>query len=211
LIIFEPPSSPWWKDFLLAMPGTIAALAAVVGVCVARAGLSTWREQIIGKRRIKLAEKILAQFYEAGDILRAVRSPIASGNEALSRPGRDDEDADIRAIRDVYYPIVSRLTQKSKLFSSIHARRYRAIAVFGLSAIEPFDNLRSIYTEITVSARHLMIKGTHNAHNTALKARLEAVVFEGPEDEDPFIDKINAIVTAVEQRFRPEIQNARRT
>ncbi len=49
-------------DVITAVSVAIAALAFVVGV-------NAWRREFVGKRRIELAENVLALFYEAQDAI----------------------------------------------------------------------------------------------------------------------------------------------
>lgn len=61
-----------------------AASAAVTAVSVAW-GISAWRREYVGKRRIELAESVLALFYEAEEAVKAIRSPFAYSGEGKSR------------------------------------------------------------------------------------------------------------------------------
>ncbi len=54
-------------DAITAFSAAIAAISFVVGI-------STWRREFVGKRRIELAESVLALFYEAADAIQEIRS-----------------------------------------------------------------------------------------------------------------------------------------
>lgn len=54
----------------------VQAGSVVVAAVVAARGINTWQREYIGKRRMELAEEVLAMFYEARDAIRDVRAPF---------------------------------------------------------------------------------------------------------------------------------------
>src|SRR5665213_1851617 len=151
----------WWKDLLFAVPSVVTAVAAVVGARVAWAGLNTWKRETIGKRKAELAESVLAAFYEARDIINAVRSPATHAGEGHTRERYTLETEEVSHQLDMYFATIERLDNKSDFFSKIHAQRYRFQAIFGADSASSFESLFRIRTEIAVAAHMLMTY--HNA------------------------------------------------
>ena len=61
-------------DFISSVAVLIAALTFIAGV-------SAWRREFVGKRRIELAESVLAMFYEAEDVIKQIEiDAVAVGN-----------------------------------------------------------------------------------------------------------------------------------
>ena len=58
-----------WIELAKAIPSVVTAVTAVVGVAIAARGLNKWRAEAIGKRKADLAEEVLADFYQARDII----------------------------------------------------------------------------------------------------------------------------------------------
>ncbi|MGF0540737.1 hypothetical protein ACQQ2Q_22325 [Agrobacterium sp. ES01] len=186
-----------------AVMGGAAGFAAYQGY----KGLTAWRTEMVGRRRMELAEEVLADFYEARDVLRWVRSPMAYSHESETRPGRDVDPEDLRGHRDTFYVPLKRLSDNAEFFSRIRARRYRVIAAFGVEAAKPYDVIHEINNRIAVSARMLMQLDPRNTNdrNVSRQERLEADVWEGLEENDQIGNRINETLKTVEDRFRPEI------
>ena len=65
-------------DAITAFSAAIAAISFVYGI-------SAWKRKFVGKRRIELAEIVLTKFYEAAEVIRAIRSPFHWREEGKSR------------------------------------------------------------------------------------------------------------------------------
>ena len=138
-------------DFFRSISVLIAALTFIAGV-------SAWKREFVGKRRIELAETVLALFYEAEDAIKQIRSPFSFDGEGSTRKHADNELEAESRILDQAYVVFERHQKREKLFAQIHSMRYRVMAAFGSSAAEPFDELNKIIKEIFLAARML---GTH--------------------------------------------------
>ena len=71
-------------DVITAVSVAIAAIAFV-------AGISAWKREFIGKRRIELAEDVLALFYETQDAIREIRNPASFSGEGKTRKRDENE------------------------------------------------------------------------------------------------------------------------
>jgi hypothetical protein len=160
------------------------------------------------KRRIELAEEVLADFYKAREIILEARSPGSiRADEGDTRPKMDDETPEETKQYNVYFLVIERLSKDSDFFARLQARKYRFIAHFGAEAVKPYDDLYQILREIRVAV-HMLI-GTHKMHKSP---ELETnhrkwctTIFGGP-DEDDIPKRLDAIVTAIEKTRRPAIQ-----
>ena len=135
-------------DIITAISVATAAIAFVVGV-------NAWKREFIGKRRIELAETVLALFYEAQDAIREIRNPFSFGGEGKTRKRSDNEREEVSALLDQAYVVFERYQKREKLFAELRSMKYRVMATFGSNAGEPFDELNIILNEIFSSANIL--------------------------------------------------------
>jgi len=206
VIVFEPAASPWWKDLLLAVPGVVTALAAVVGVRIAGAGLNTWRRETIGKRKAELAEAVLADFYEARDIISAARSPGGFADEGRTRQRAENETEDDSRNLDSYFRTIERLNNKNEFFAQLHSSRYRFQAIFGKSSGVPFDEVFNIRNEVIIAGRMLMMYDNAGDIGTLPQNRPVWLAALGWDPtNDPITPRLDASVEAVEKTCRPAI------
>jgi len=138
-------------QYITAISVAIAALSFVAGV-------SAWKREFVGKRRIGLAESVLALFYEAEDAIREIRSPSAGLDEGKTRQRGQNESEEVSDLLDQAYVAFERYQKREQLFAQLRATRYRFMAAFGADSSKPFDELDGTIREILVAARML---GTH--------------------------------------------------
>jgi hypothetical protein len=201
-----------WIEFAKAIPSVVTATTAVVGVSIAARGLNKWRTETIGKRKAELAEEVLADFYQARDILNAARSPGSFGHEGTTRTKSDWESEDDTRTLNAYFATAERLNNKSEFFAQFYARRYRFVAHFGLAAGAPYGEFNSIYAEIITAVR-MLITTYRNRDEGSLpinRVKWEAGIGWSPSDDDEIPARIDAIVSTIERICRPAIQEAAR-
>jgi hypothetical protein len=138
-------------QYITAISVALAALSFVVGV-------SAWKREFVGKRRIELAESVLSLFYEAEDAIRQIRSPSAGLDEGKTRQRGQNESEEVSDLLDQAYVAFERYQKREQLFAQLRATRYRFMAAFGADASKPYDELDAAVREILVAARML---GTH--------------------------------------------------
>jgi hypothetical protein len=135
-------------DVITAISVAIAALAFVVGV-------NAWRREFVGKRRIELAENVLALFYEAQDAIREIRNPFSFVGEGETRKRSEHESEDEARILDNAYVVFERYQKRERLFAELRSMKYRFMATFGSNAGEPFVEINMIINEIFSAANIL--------------------------------------------------------
>jgi len=191
-------------DILESISLIIAAWTVILGV-------NAWRHEFIGKRRIELAEEVLALFYEARDVISYIRNPFGYSGEGSSRKSSENESPEEKQIYDNAYVVVERYNKNQELFNKIYSMRYRFMAQFGKEASVPFDELRKIVNDIFISSRMLThhwkdqgrrtwkSEAEFNKHLEELH-KYEAVFWEMSVDDDPIIPRVSAVISNIEDR-----------
>jgi hypothetical protein len=191
---------------------TVAALTAIYGI-------TAWRVEFVGKKRIDLAEEVLVRFYEARDVIRMIRSPFGYVGEGGSRQAGEHERAEEKQVLDNAYVAFERYEKHRELFNQLQSLRYRFMAQFGVAAVQPFDDLDRILRDIFISARMLAHYWRDQGHRTwrseeefqkhlAEMHQHEAVFWEMSRDDkitprvDQTVRKIEEICGAVIRQKR---------
>lgn len=187
------------------------AAAACSGAYIAYRGLTKWHEETVGKRRIELAEAVLADFYQACDIIKAARSPFGYSHEGLSRQKGENETESDTQLLNSYFAATERLASKVDFFAEMWARRYQFSAVFGSNASSPYDDLFEVRNEIIVSVRSLISAHGHrlSEEDQAAKAQWENTIWSGAKG-DRIPTRLDEAVEAIEAICRPTIEKATR-
>jgi hypothetical protein len=69
-----------WIDIAQIVSVLVASLVAIRGI-------QAWRREFVGKRRIELAEEVLALFYQAKDAIGWIRFSLCCTTESSTRKG----------------------------------------------------------------------------------------------------------------------------
>lgn len=167
--------------------------------------LEDWR------RRSAFAEELLSEFYRARTVVSAIRSPAIWGHEYENRVGRDQEPEPLRQRRDQYLPYIDRIRANGEFLDGLHARRFRAIAIFGAGAELPFERIRQVIVRVQAAAHSLLNYQSPEAapqmaqHNeNMLKVIWEGYGADG-ETPDQFQQTVDQVVDLAEQLFRPAL------
>lgn len=193
-----------------AVAPVFTAGAACFGAYIAYRGLEKWRAETIGRRKVELAEAVLADFYEAREIIEAARSPGGFGDEGNSREREGWEtETDTRTL-NAYYRTFERLTNKAEFFARINARRYRFVVLFGQDAAKPYDEIFKIRGEIVLAVRMLITTYRQREEGSLPEARKgwEKVIGWRPIGKDIITAHLNRAVDAIEAACRPIIQGS---
>jgi hypothetical protein len=182
-----------------SVPDWIVAIAAALAAWQGIKGLSMWRREEAGRRRMELAEVALSEFYEARDIFKWVRSPV--------HPDEDGDTPSDQAAHDIYSPILRRLAEDGNFFGRMRARRYRVHALFGAGAVEPYDIINSVHRDVTQAAKMLIQTPQAAQASTEQKRsdRWKDTVWDDAEEQDEINARIETAVRKAEEVFRPQI------
>lgn len=193
-------------DLISSIPVAIAALSVAVAAISVVLGVFAWRREFIGKRRIELTESVLARFYEAADVIRAIRSPLSREDEGSSRKRSEGETAQETRMLDQAYVVFERYQSRQSLFAQIRSAKYQFMAAFGEEAEVPFDELASAVGKILIAARMLglyrlrqedMSQDARKKHIQKLEAQ-EAIIWDTGEEDDEIGPLVQAAVDKIQ-------------
>jgi len=198
-----------WTEILDIAQSVAVAVAAVAAIY----GVTSWRREIRARRCAELAERTLALFYEAHDLIAAARFPGSSSNEGLSRKQLGDEDDDEKRIKNAWYVPVERLNHQAEFWGRFEAARYPFMAVFGKEADTHFQSVKKARNKVITSAGMLLrtydginAKSEENQRN---RTRWENNIGWGLTAEDELAGKIECAVSAIEEICRPAIDGSK--
>lgn len=169
------------------------------------------RELEAWRRKSVFAEEALADFYRAQTAVSAIRSPGIWGNEYENRAGRDDETPDVRRRRDQYVPYLDRIRAHGEFLDGLHARRFRAIALFGAGAEDAFERIRRVVVQVQGAALSLLNQHGPDdlpqvqQHKEAMLKRIWEGYGADGEGPDALQQEVASIIAHVEQLFRPAL------
>lgn len=204
----DQTSLSFTSELLKAVPSIATAAAAIYGVVIAKAGLDKWRRETIGKRKAELAEEVIADFYQARDIIDAARSPATFAGEGETRKREAWEtDSDTQTL-NAYFATTERLNKRGEFFAQLYARRYRFMALFGLETAKPYDELWKIHREIIIAVRMLVMTYRQREQGSAPRDRKtwETIMGWGMPEDDTIPGRLDQITEAIEKTCRPAIQ-----
>lgn len=207
----DRPASPEFADIceiVMTAADIVTAFSAVVAALSFAFGVQAWKREFVGKRRIELAESVLAKFYEAADAIRAIRSPFGRAEEGKSRQRANNETPESSELLDRAYVAFERYQRRSDLFAEIGSMKYRFMAAFGKSTGASFDELRAVVNEIFISAQMLgevywprqgreMSEQAFEIHLRNLQEH-EAIFWTTKASDDKITPRVEAILRDIE-------------
>jgi hypothetical protein len=185
----------------------VNTLAIVIASIVAICGINAWRKEFQGKRKIELAEEVLALFYEAKDAISAIRSPFGYLGEGSTRKPQENEAPEQKDARDKAYVVYERFQKRQEVFNKLHSKRYQFMSRFGAEKSKPFEDLRMIIIKIQVSADSLSrIWGSYRTSEATedIRKNRESVIWSGGEN-DPIEPLVKQVISDIEVICRPII------
>jgi hypothetical protein len=160
--------------------------------------------------RNELAEEVLADFYEARDIITAARSPVGWGHEGGTRQKAEWELEEDTGPLNAYFRTIERLSKKEEFFARLYARRYRFTTHFGLDAGKSYDDLRQMQNQIDFAVTMLITtyQQRDSVSTLAIRKAWEASIGWILTENDKISVQLDAIVFAIEKICRPAIEEA---
>lgn len=205
------PEPALWIELAKAVPSLVTAVTAIVGVAIAARGLNKWREETAGKRRVELAEQVLADFYQARDIIRDARWPyqVVAGDyvEGASRSATEAESEEAATYRNKAHVVIERLKKHNEFFAQLYALRYRFRALFGDDSETPFKKFYDIRFEIVNALASLMELSDPSQQQANAEARkaLEAIIRSNESGQDEIAERVDDLVKEIEAICRKVI------
>jgi len=165
----------------------------------------------IWKRRTKLAEHVLADFYKARDLIDASRFPASFGEDGKARPKQSWEDDEDTRILNAYYRHAEQLWKHADFFSQLIARQHQFMALFGHHTGKPFVELLQIRSEILSAAQMLILTYEDRALADMPDSRKkwEETIGRRLTDPDPIAIRLNRVVEDISSICRPIILDER--
>lgn len=195
-----------WSDIgeiIKAIAPVFTAGAACFGAYIGWRGLMRWRVETIGKRKAELAEEVLADFYEASEIIKSSRE--VGGGSSTRYIAPDETENETRELNAILMP-EQRLEMKQEFFAQLKARQYRFVAVFGTEAGKPYDELFEIRKKINIATHMLNGTVSQSNRNEEQNKQWRSIIFrqvDGPDDIDQNLDRV---IENIEKFCRPAIQ-----
>jgi hypothetical protein len=126
----------------------IKSVGIIIASGVAIWGINSWRREAKWKRKYELAEDVLANFYEAHQAIKIIRSPFGFGHEGSSRPKQDNETKEKSQIYDQAYVARERFERNKKSLEKLQALKFRFIALYGKEYEKHFDKFNQTVNKI---------------------------------------------------------------
>jgi hypothetical protein len=195
-------------ELVMSWSIVITNVASIIVAILAIYGITAWKREFRGRRRMELAEDILTLFYKAEAGLGIMRSPLSSSSEGKSRKQGDDEtEMEIQA-RNRAYVLIERYQLYEDTFNQIQALRFRFMATFGKESIKPFDDLSMIVTKLLLSAKRLaqiwsqytLKNSSETPHASSLSRQQseEMLFYENLNETDKLKGEINSFMSEIE-------------
>ena len=180
----------------------IQAGAVCFGVYVAWRGLRTWRSEVIGRRRIEIAEEALSAFHEAAKVIRWARSPFSYEGEGSSRP-REANESNSKT-KDSYYVPVERLRKRQTVFDTLEMVMPKAIIHFE-GAADPFNEIQDICINIEQSSFNLIQTADREIDWNNDPYRKWYTTIRSTDNENAVTSQLETAVSQIDEILKPHL------
>ncbi|SRR5882724_263181 len=109
------------------MAGIAQSISITLAGLFAIYGFDAWRREFVGKRRMELAEEVLALFYQARDVIGEIRNPGGFASEGTTRNPSPGEKPEHKEGLARAFVLIERYQRHSELF----AATYVALSIHG--------------------------------------------------------------------------------
>jgi len=195
-------------DEISAAADLVTALAALGALVVAAIGLTTWRRELRGREEFALARETLRAVYRVRDEIRHVRNPSMYPSEWADRPGRDEHQP-VSDPKDVEHAYQKRWDRFVDVSGDLDSRLLEAEVLWGPSLAPPRDELRRLVARLNVNLRKHLRTLTNEQYSRSLSAEqingIDAIIWEGYEDPDPFAAELAGVFAQFESTLRPHL------
>ncbi|TIP04080.1 MAG: hypothetical protein E5X76_26450 [Mesorhizobium sp.] len=169
-------------DLLVKLQTIATIIATGGGTYITFAGLHAWKREMKGRRDIELCQQIIAQFYEAEEKVRELRSPMSYPSvESPDRPKLDHESETEARVRDTHYVPIARWKAQKDFWNDFFSYKFRMRALFGPNASRPFEKVDEALRTFTASAftRYESIRGdrVELGDDRAFRQEIDAAVW----------------------------------
>ncbi|GAB5465302.1 MAG: hypothetical protein Kapaf2KO_07380 [Candidatus Kapaibacteriales bacterium] len=189
----------------------IKSLGIIIASGVAIWGINSWRREAKWKRKYELAEEVLANFYEAFQAIRLIRSPFGYSNEGKSRPKHEDETEENSRIYDSAYVVRERYSRNKESLEKLQTLKYRFITLYGKDYevhFEKFDQTVNRVFNASDELARLRFDSLSNKNlnqNLGLKdvkEELRKILYTRLDEKDEIEKELKAAIEAIELKCR---------
>jgi hypothetical protein len=188
----------------------LQSLSAMTGAVVAILGLSTWRAQLHGQVRYRLARRVLTATFAYRDTVRSARFPGSILDvETVDPDGRMPYQERLRHAQQRDYK--ERWDRISRARSVIEAALIEAEAVWGKSCRAPFEALWGLENKLYGAFLEQIDLSDPNNNETASREEREQIrrtIYRHTKN-DPIDPRLDQAINAVEERFAPYLRSHR--
>ncbi len=202
---------------------TIVQAVAIVAACWAIiSGVGAWKREFIGKRRIELAENVLAKFFEIKDGIAFIRNQWSNTEEGKTREkGKAETEAESQLL-DRGFVVVERYSKKEEIFAEFNVLKYKFMAAFGPETEKIFIDTNKVLNSIFSSARLLATHYWQRQGRVKMEAdefkkhldemhRHEGIFWDTFNEEDEIRAQLKAIQDDLERATKPCFEEPMKT
>jgi hypothetical protein len=183
----------FWKG-LNTNKEQLSLLIAFVSLILVFYGLRSWRLQLNGTSRIKLAKSLLAQIYFISDLIHDARNTAFFEYEEPLDKKLDEKGK-------LSFQLENRLKPINEAFKELEKTYYESKVEWKFKSDKYFKDLRSIYMEyisaINTYVQYYDIQG--NEKSEAFK-----IAFRNKDDE--FAQRLDNLIANIDDWLRPKFQ-----
>jgi hypothetical protein len=185
-------------------------------------GVGAWKREFIGKRKIDLAEQVLAKFFEVQDAIAYIRNPFSSNEEGSSRKKEASESPAETELLNRGYIVFERYQKREQVFSEFNILKYKFMASFGKETEKIFTDTSRALNSIFYSAQRLanhywqrqgrvhMEPDEFQRHLDEMH-RHEGIFWDTLSEEDEIRSKLRSVLDSLEAVTAPCFQEPMQT
>jgi len=186
------------KLFFEVLNTFLVFVSTLTVIVTAILGYNAWKKEFSGKRKIELAEEVLALFYEARNAIRTIRGRVSYSNEGSTESHLNEPPA-----VQVFY---ERYEKRQEVFNKLSSKRYQFKARMGTE--KPFEELKKIMDDMWIAARTLIRISEYYGNNDEKvrdeKRKSELFILSSSTD-DPITTRMDKVISDIEEICRPII------
>lgn len=187
----------------------LSNVSVIIAAWAAFVGISVWKKEFLGKRKIELAEEIFILFYQVRDAIKHIRSPASFGGEGASVKAKLDNPEETAEIPDQVFVVHERYDRHKEIFSRLQSLRYRFTLHFPEEDTKSFDEIENIVREIFSSTRKYtriarVIRDSQNPDKEREKYRdkiqkCEDTFWLADEENETITPRLDSIIAKIDK------------
>lgn len=194
------------NDTVQSIAALIEALSVLGALIFAIWGVNAWRKQIIGQRRIDLAESILLAVFRAKDAFDDIRSPFSQiGEDEIDRFVRDHKLEKGQAITAaLYFNRIERVNSYKEVFEQLRELSYKRRVTFNLHDMKYAEAFFQARAEVIGAAQDAIEDLLHGDQiDSEEEKRIRSALYRKHDLSDKISVSIEKIVKDASLEFSP--------